>query len=279
MHHNLTDNGRGMCLYVQKDIQSTRCDDIDTKDMQEVMFVEYGHGEERTLIGLFYGSPNSSEANKAHLPSLIRSIDQLRRTYPRILLIGDFNYPDIDWNTQTCDKATTHPTSNFLIATQDYFLSQIQLQPTRVRDGQASNCLDLVLTSTEELVTEIDILPGIGKSDHLTLRLDLRHTNASKQATFQIPERKLRGHAAETLIQRVGNGTGGEDDGGDLAAIEAKTGRNTGKAHTKATTPRKTEREDVDERQDVGKGAPETPTIQDLGEGKTRRGPGTSIKS
>ena len=74
----------------------------------------------------------------------------------------------------------------------------------------------------------------------------------------------------------MGNGTGGEDDG-DLAAIEAKTGR-TGKAHTKATTPRKSEREDVDGCQDVGKGAPETPTIQDLGEGKTRRGPGTSIK-
>ena len=112
-----------------------------------------------------------------------------------------------------------HATRLQLIATQYYFLSQIQLQPTRVRDGQASNCLDLVLTSTEELVTEIDILPGIGKSDHLTLRLDLRHTNASKQAPK--PRFRYRKGNYEAMRRQLGS-TEWETE------LEGKTTRRSG---------------------------------------------------
>ena len=47
-------------------------------------------------------------------------------------------------------------------------------EPTRIRDGQTSNCLDLVLTSIEDIVSEINILPGVGRSDCHKLA---RHAN------------------------------------------------------------------------------------------------------
>ena len=144
-----------------------------------MLFVECGTGEVRLLVGVIYRSPNSPPDNNANLSSLIRGLDDIRKAHPRILLVGDFNYPEIDWNRGTCGKAITHPARDFLSATQDAFLSQLQLEPTRIRDGQTSNCLDLVLTSTDNIVSEINILPGVGRSDHVTLLLKLLISNTN----------------------------------------------------------------------------------------------------
>ena len=178
-YHNLNDDGRGVCFYVHKTIKSTRCETVNSKGANEVLFVECGTGEDRLLVGVIYRSPNSPPDNNANLSSLIRGLDDIRKSHSRILQVSDFNYPEIDWNRGTCGKAITHPARDFLSATQDAFLSQLQLEPTRIRDGQTRNCLDLVLTSTDNIVSEINILPGVGRSDHVTLLLKLLISNTN----------------------------------------------------------------------------------------------------
>ena len=51
------------------------------------------------------------------------------------------------------------------------FLTQHVLEPTRTRENQTSNILDLVLSKDPELVVSLEVLPPIGKSDHVVLKI------------------------------------------------------------------------------------------------------------
>ena len=54
----------------------------------------------------------------------------------------------------------------FLEASRDGFLMQLIHEPTRWREGQRSNTLDLIFTNKEGLVSDIKVGTPIGKSDH-----------------------------------------------------------------------------------------------------------------
>ena len=86
-----------------------------------------------------------------------------------VLILGDFNFPEIDWKTQSCTAGTGHSAYSFLESTRDAFLTQHQCEPTRYRCGQRSNILDLVFTRREETISGITTSAAIGKSDHCTL--------------------------------------------------------------------------------------------------------------
>ena len=74
-----------------------------------------------------------------------------------VLIMGDFNFPGINWVTLEADVTG----SKFLDLTQDYFLIQHVLKPTRY-----DNILDLVLSSKENMVEELLVLEHLANSDH-----------------------------------------------------------------------------------------------------------------
>ena len=55
------------------------------------------------------------------------------------VIMGDFNHGNIQWNTLESAGGDDH---QFLLLTQDYFLTQHVLEPTR-----GGNVLDLILAS------------------------------------------------------------------------------------------------------------------------------------
>jgi len=61
----------------------------------------------------------------------------------------------------------------FIDAIRDDYLHQHVTQPTRYRHGQNPHLLDLILTSSEDLVTNIEYNAGLGLSDHLVLSCNL----------------------------------------------------------------------------------------------------------
>ena len=65
--------------------------------------------------------------------------------------MGDFNHGHIQWKSL---QSTGHEDHNFLVLTQDSFLSQHVLEPTR-----GENVLDIVLSSQQEFVDNV----GTGK--------------------------------------------------------------------------------------------------------------------
>lgn len=54
----------------------------------------------------------------------------------------------------------------FIESIRDCFLYQHVISPTRGRGSDNPSVIDLVLTSEEEIISELNINPPLGKSDH-----------------------------------------------------------------------------------------------------------------
>ena len=73
---------------------------------QESIFVEINlNNEDKLLVGCIYRSESGTIENNNNLRVLIR--EAVSKTYSHILLMGDFNYPDINWNNWTTKSENT----------------------------------------------------------------------------------------------------------------------------------------------------------------------------
>ena len=84
-----------------------------------------------------------------------------------LLIVGDFNVPGIDWNTKFSAAPENHYSHNLLKTINDCFLVQHVTEPTRYREEEACNILDLVLTNEEGMIQKLSFCPGLGNSDHV----------------------------------------------------------------------------------------------------------------
>ena len=129
---------------------------------------------ESLLCGCIYRTQSSDIDNNAGIQST-KAITQLIRTaYQRntnLLIAGDFNYRNIDWTNEYAPKGQQH--LDFIETLQDCYLFQHFTEPTRYRDGETSNILDLILSSEEGMVHDLTYHPPIGGSDHVCLRFNV----------------------------------------------------------------------------------------------------------
>ena len=91
-----------------------------------------------------------------------------------MIITGDFNYKNIDWENQFVSNGHKH-LLDFIETLQDCFLHQHVTEPTRFRDNETSNLLDLILTSEEGMVHNLAYHPPLGESDHVCLTFSLIH--------------------------------------------------------------------------------------------------------
>ena len=90
----------------------------------------------------------------------------------------DFNFPDIMWQTG-CSGAKGR---QFLQTMKDKFLTQHVVTATH----DSGNILDLIISSEEELVRNVELIGKIGKSDHAMLMCEIDTEVArSKPASMQ----------------------------------------------------------------------------------------------
>ena len=112
-----------------------------------------------------YRSPNSSGANNDLLIQLLEEFILLRGEH---VIIGDFNFPDINWNTFSCNGSAEKIENKFLNFLNDSFLLQHVDEPTRRAANQTSSVLDLVITSGD-----IQYYSPLGNGDHSILGFKL----------------------------------------------------------------------------------------------------------
>ena len=137
MFHNLQnapEDSRGIVLYIRESLKASLCDDF-TSDFSENVIVECTQADgEKLLIRLIYRRSKGTKENTAHLNKLVKEFSE-RRTKNK-LLMGDFNFPKINWNTESCNASEQHPATQFLTAIKDAYLVQNQKTPTRFRQGK-----------------------------------------------------------------------------------------------------------------------------------------------
>ena len=97
----------------------------------------------------------------------------------RVVVFGDFNYPDIDWHLCTSGSHGR----DFLDLVSDCFLSQHVLFPTRGR-----NCLDLVLSSDVNLVSNVVNKGKVGTDDHDLISFELHCFTCVAKSNRHVPD-------------------------------------------------------------------------------------------
>ena len=78
-----------------------------------------------------------TEAPQAHRMMMQNAVD--------LVIMGDLNHPEIDWESVTTEKSINHSSQHFIDAIRDAYLYQHVTQPTRYRHSQNPNFLDLIL--------------------------------------------------------------------------------------------------------------------------------------
>jgi len=126
-------------------------------------------------IGCIYLPPNAESNHTTHLCSYLSdNLDLQNTTQHDIILVGDFNFPDINWATLSAHSPSSTSFCDFVF---DSNLTQLIDSPTHSR----GNILDLILTNTSHAICSIEIssIPHQMESDHAIITFE---TNLSVSA-------------------------------------------------------------------------------------------------
>ena len=150
------------------------CDQVTYSNVfSEYLVIKIQSAEVRNnfVIGCIYRSPSSSPENDDCLQALLNALFTSNNNNCRnnTIVVGDFNYPTIDWDRWVCvDNKTS--CNKFLETLMDNFLIQNVLSPTRARTSATPHILDLVLTAND-IVKDITYMSPLGNSDHSILEI------------------------------------------------------------------------------------------------------------
>ena len=128
----------------------------------------------KVYIGSFYRPPKYTSAGYEPINQLFDSLSkvmqEVKNNRSNVLICGDFNFPDINWDDlQTKEESQRKKIHNdFLDFLHETGLTQVNKLITRPR---SQNILDLICTSNPNIINNIRTESGI--SDHDILMFDL----------------------------------------------------------------------------------------------------------
>ena len=137
---------RGICIYPKPNLNISVLEFV--YDFEECVWCKIMGKQDTFVLGCCYRTPSSHEINDTKLFSMLSNI--LSLYHKNIIVFGDFNYPDINWEIKSLAGISVS-SALFLDTINDLFLNQLVSEPTRYRHGQKSNLLDLVLTNNSYL--------------------------------------------------------------------------------------------------------------------------------
>ena len=162
-------DGGGVMIAARKDLDITGLE-VCNNTSESVWAKLLIKGHSPLLVGCYYRrDADSSVEQVEELDKVLTHIDENynKNASCTILLGGDFNVPDIDWEVPAPRHCCQHKPmcARLIELTTEHHMEQIQRQPTRL-----GNVLDLLFTNKPGLVKEVSILPGL--SDHDTVLVD-----------------------------------------------------------------------------------------------------------
>jgi len=158
-----TDNrGGGVLLYVRESLHPVEYSSA--VDFKDNVWCQIGD----LFVGVCYRSANVSIVGDQNNNKLVELLNVMRGKHT--LIMGDFDYPEIDWSSRTVGASASSDCKSFLDGVEDCFYTQHVKAPTREHA-----VLDLVLTHEPDLVSEVSISDRLGTSDHNMLLFHLHH--------------------------------------------------------------------------------------------------------
>ncbi len=176
--------GGGVAVYVRDTLRCKTRTDLQqwTEDLW-LELTEYSPKRRSLLFGCYYRPPSSDLS--AFTVALETSLHDIDFNNHDVILAGDFNATSPTWSpTDSFNPAGSILEPVFL----HLGLTQFVDQPTHVRPNAGNICgstLDLILSSSPTLVSLVECLPPLGRSDHCVLK-------ASFNFQLSTPPRKIR---------------------------------------------------------------------------------------
>ncbi|KAL8612317.1 hypothetical protein ACOMHN_062264 [Nucella lapillus] len=157
----------GVFISAKKELQL--CEIEISKNIELISGALRLQNEKKATVAAFYRPP--SRTDEAYTTATCLELQQLRRKVKQGILIigGDFNTPDIDWNTLSIagNQYPIHVNQTLLDFVADSNMEQQVDFPTRQK-----KTLDLILTTHPSLKTRCKALPSVGNSDHDVILYD-----------------------------------------------------------------------------------------------------------
>ena len=151
--------GEGVLLYVSDELKCVAIDNLNALKC-ESLWVELCEDPRASVtLGVCYRSPTAPEEE---IKNMFTAITQASKE--RCLIVGDFNYPTINWKNFKCSKEE----EEFVDLLHDNFM--FQYVDVATREG---NILDLVISNEISMVEEIKLLEHFSTSDHNMVEFQL----------------------------------------------------------------------------------------------------------
>ena len=165
MFNNSLENNdeRGIVVYVHKSIEANEI--TITPNRESVWLHIKLNNKDVLLVGCLYRSPSNTMVQDNQFLSMVKTMTASDFTH--LLIMGDFNLKKINWNTwESSSKDVADISNRFIEVLRDAFLYQHVTKPTRSRHNEVPTLLDLVITNEDGMVSNLEILSPLGKSDH-----------------------------------------------------------------------------------------------------------------
>ena len=156
--HNKT--GRGCAVYVKNNVQANPVE-FSSKFQESVWISVKLVGGDELLVGCIYRSNSGTDENNDCLLKLLNEVNDAK--YSHVLIMGDFNFEKINWNTWSTSSPETHIDFKFIEKVRDCYLYQHVNKPTRARIDHEPHVLDLLLSNEDGMISDIEYCSPLGK--------------------------------------------------------------------------------------------------------------------
>ena len=199
----------GSIMYVHSSLKVER---LDWFKNQESLAVCIKTDLFDVIVVCIYRSPNLSIAENENLINSIKSIPHYNDD-TEVVLVGDVNLRNVDWKTgivnapkDTINKIFTlqkEYLDTFISKGFKWFLDEKNTRYRMVNGVLQESLLDQVFSYNDTLVADINYLAQLGRSDHVSLVIELKVNNdidfltIEKQNWFKVDENFVKQNSSE----------------------------------------------------------------------------------
>ena len=174
--------GGGSIIYFKDTLDVTLVQSFYNK-APDSLAIEIDSSIGKFCIACVYRSPNLNDLLNSVLLSCIKDICNESNAF-ETALIGDLNLPDISWETGSLKTGNSSTNNKSLLQQLEFMdvFNQLGLswglvnEITRCRMVQGvlqKSLLDQVLYTNDALVSSVKLLSNLGKSDHVSMKIEL----------------------------------------------------------------------------------------------------------
>ncbi|KAF4514234.1 UNVERIFIED_CONTAM: hypothetical protein B566_EDAN019511 [Ephemera danica] len=172
--------GGGVAVYLPEDLTVTILDSAPWSALPDSLWCSFRNDSTTTtLLGIVYRPPNPSAEADEVLLSALNALTNTRNS--NILILGDFNLPQLDFTLMNVQGSENSFASRFLKAIVDAGLTEHVQDDTRISHSLSTSRLDLIFTNEPLMISNTSCHAPLGLSDHCLIQFDYTSNSSCTQ--------------------------------------------------------------------------------------------------